>query len=88
MVVVAQVYQADEEKYVKEDKYFGRELDEEGFKGALYRFFHNGFQLRKQVISEVVAKLENLRAVIERQSSYRFYSRSVVTRLENFVYEY
>jgi inositol-hexakisphosphate 5-kinase len=70
-----QVYQADQDNYVKEDKYFGRELDEEGFKSALFRFFHNGYHLRSEAIQEVITKLENLRTVIERQSSYRFYSR-------------
>ncbi|CAB3370879.1 Hypothetical predicted protein [Cloeon dipterum] len=73
-----QVYQADTDSYSKEDKYFGRELDEEGFKSALFRFFHNGFHLRSEVIQEVIAKLENLRSVIEKQSSFRFYSSSLL----------
>jgi inositol-hexakisphosphate 5-kinase len=73
--VFFQVYQADQDNYVKEDKYFGRELDEEGFKSTLFRFFHNGYHVRSEVIQEVIAKLDNLRTVIERQSSYRFYSR-------------
>nr|CAD7574171.1 unnamed protein product [Timema californicum] len=65
-----QVYQADSDHYIKRDKYWGRELNEEGFKGALYRFFHNGFQLRNQVIRRVISRLDELRRVIERQSSY------------------
>lgn len=69
-----QVYQADTEHYHKKDKYWGRELNEEGFKNALYRFFHNGFGLRVGVITKVISKLEQLRRVIEQQSSYRFYS--------------
>ncbi|XP_059477795.1 inositol hexakisphosphate kinase 3 [Neocloeon triangulifer] len=73
-----QVYQADTDSYVKEDKYFGRELDEEGFKSALFRFFHNGYHLRSEVVREVITKLENLRSVIERQSSFRFYSSSLL----------
>jgi Inositol polyphosphate kinase. len=71
---VLQVYQADTDHYVKRDKYWGRELNEEGFKAALYHFFHNGFQLRSQVIRKVITRLEELRRAIERQSSYRFYS--------------
>jgi hypothetical protein len=73
-VPMLQVYQADMDHYVKRDKYWGRELSEEGFKGALYHFFHNGFQLRNQVIRKVITRLEELRRAIERQSSYRFYS--------------
>lgn len=69
-----QVYQADTDNYLKKDKYWGRELDEAGFKSALYRFFNNGFGLRMVIIRKVLAKLEQLRRVIERQSSYRFYS--------------
>jgi hypothetical protein len=73
-VSLLQVYQADTDHYVKRDKYWGRELNEEGFKEALYHFFHNGFQLRSQVIHKVITRLEELRRAIERQSSYRFYS--------------
>lgn len=69
-----QVYQADTDHFVKRDKYWGRELDEEGFKGALYRFFHNGYSLRQTAVRKVIARLDKLRRAIEKQSSYRFYS--------------
>lgn len=69
-----QVYQADIELYMKRDKYYGRELNEDGFKKALCNFFHNGFSLRLKVVRKVIQKLDQLRRVIERQSSYRFYS--------------
>lgn len=69
-----QVYQADIEHYMKRDKYYGRELNEDGFKKALYNFFHNGYRLRTKIVRKVVQKLDQLRRVIERQSSYRFYS--------------
>lgn len=69
-----QVFQADVEHYMKKDKYWGRELNEDGFKTALCNFFHNGFRLRIKIIRKVVQKLDQLRRVIERQSSYRFYS--------------
>ncbi|XP_043590439.1 uncharacterized inositol polyphosphate kinase C970.08 isoform X3 [Bombus pyrosoma] len=79
-----QVYQADTNHYVKRDKYWGRELNEEGFKAALYRFFHNGFYLRTLVIEKVVSRLEQLRRAIERQSSYRFYSCSLLVVYEGY----
>ncbi|XP_076621112.1 inositol hexakisphosphate kinase isoform X3 [Colletes latitarsis] len=79
-----QVYQADTNHYVKRDKYWGRELNEEGFKAALYRFFHNGFCLRKLVIEKVVPQLEQLRRAVERQSSYRFYSCSLLVVYEGY----
>ncbi|KAJ8687344.1 hypothetical protein QAD02_023138 [Eretmocerus hayati] len=79
-----QVYQVDTDHYIKRDKYFGRELNEEGFKGALYRFFHNGYCLRTSVIQRVIARLEQLRRAIERQSSYRFYSCSLLVVYEGY----
>ncbi|XP_034948645.1 uncharacterized protein Ip6k isoform X2 [Chelonus insularis] len=82
-----QVYQADTDHYVKRDKYWGRELNEEGFKAALYRFFHNGYCLRTHVIQRVIARLESLRRAIERQSSYRFYSCSLLVVYEGYVIE-
>lgn len=79
-----QVYQADIDHYMKKDKYWGRELNEEGFKGALHNFFHNGFQLRVKVIAKVLDKLEQMRRVIEKQSSYRFYSCSLLIVYEGY----
>ncbi|CAH0554866.1 unnamed protein product [Brassicogethes aeneus] len=73
-----QVYQAESDIYLKKDKYWGRELNEDGFKNALCRFFDNGFGLRVSVIRKVISKLEQLRRVIERQSCYRFYSCSLL----------
>lgn len=69
-----QVYQTEMDYYLKKDKYWGRELNEEGFKNALCRFFNNGSGLRTNVIRTVISKLEQLRRVIEKQSCYRFYS--------------
>ncbi|XP_043524166.1 uncharacterized protein LOC122536123 isoform X7 [Frieseomelitta varia] len=83
-----QVYQANTNHYVKKDKYWGRKLDEEGFKAALYRFFHNGFRLRTLVIEKVVSQLEQLRRAIERQSNYRFYSCSLLVVYEGYQREF
>ncbi|GLV35929.1 Inositol hexakisphosphate kinase [Carabus blaptoides fortunei] len=77
-----QVYQAKYDHYTKRDKYWGRELNEERFKDALRQFFHNGYVLRKSVIHKIIARLEQLRRVIEKQSSYRFYSCSLLVVYE------
>lgn len=69
-----QKYKIREKDFVKRDKYWGRELNETGFKNALYEFFHNGERLRIKIIEKVLARLEKLHSVIEKQSSYRFYS--------------
>lgn len=69
-----QTYQAHLDQYAKRDKYWGRELNELGFKQALHDFFYNGYRLRTRVIKKIVQRLLQLRRVIEKQSSYRFYS--------------
>ncbi|KFB41701.1 AGAP010480-PA-like protein [Anopheles sinensis] len=79
-----QVYQTKDDDYVKRDKYWGRELSEDGFKKALHNFFHNGYRLRAKVIAKVLDKLEQLRRVIEKQSSYRFYSCSLLIVYEGY----
>ncbi|XP_074026593.1 inositol hexakisphosphate kinase isoform X2 [Leptinotarsa decemlineata] len=73
-----QVYDEERDLYHKRDKYWGRELDKDGFKEALCRFFDNGSGIRVSVIRKVIAKLEKLRRVIEKQSCYRFYSCSLL----------
>ncbi|XP_053670661.1 uncharacterized protein LOC128720987 [Anopheles nili] len=79
-----QVYQVNLDHYMKRDKYWGRELTEDGFKVALHNFFYNGYRLRMKVIGKVLDKLEQLRRVIEKQSSYRFYSCSLLIVYEGF----
>jgi inositol-hexakisphosphate 5-kinase len=69
-----QRYSVREKDFVRRDKYWGRKLSEDDFKNALYEFFHNGVRLRSKVIEKVLARLEKLQSVIEKQSSYRFYS--------------
>ncbi|KAI8035946.1 hypothetical protein M5D96_011377 [Drosophila gunungcola] len=79
-----QTYLADLEQYAKRDKYWGRELNENGFKTALHDFFHNGYRLRIRVIRKILQRLLQLRRVIEKQSSYRFYSCSLLIVYEGF----
>lgn len=69
-----QRYNYREKEFIKRDKYWGRQLTEADFKKALFEFFHNGVRLRTKVIDKVLARLEKLHSVIEKQSSYRFYS--------------
>lgn len=73
-----QKYNMHDKNFVRRDKYWGRQLSEEQFKKAIHDFFHNGVRLRTKVIERVLARLENLHTVIEKQSSYRFYSCSLL----------
>lgn len=77
-----QVYQSTTDHYIKRDKYWGRELNADGFKGALHKFFNNGLSLNHQVIKAVISRLTELRQAIEKQSTYRFYSCSLLITYE------
>lgn len=80
-----QVYNATADHFIKRDKYWGRELNADGFKGALHKFFHNGINLNHSVIRTVIARLNELRTAIEKQSSYRFYSCSLLITYEGYI---
>ncbi|NWH69963.1 IP6K1 kinase, partial [Piaya cayana] len=73
-----QVYQLATGKYLCRNKYYGRSLSIEGFRAALYQYLHNGVELRKDLFQPILTKLQSLKAVLERQVSYRFYSSSLL----------
>ncbi|KAL5288508.1 hypothetical protein ACFFRR_008999 [Megaselia abdita] len=79
-----QAYKVDMDHYSKRDKYWGRELNEIGFKTALHDFFYNGCKLRTKIIKKIIQRLLQLRTAIEKQSSYRFYSCSLLIVYEGF----
>ncbi|XP_062327049.1 inositol hexakisphosphate kinase 1 isoform X2 [Osmerus eperlanus] len=73
-----QVYQMDTGHYLCRNKYYGRGLSIDGFRQALYQYMHNGAGLRRDLFEPVLGKLRSLKAVLERQVSYRFYSSSLL----------
>nr|XP_033782122.1 inositol hexakisphosphate kinase 2 [Geotrypetes seraphini]XP_033782123.1 inositol hexakisphosphate kinase 2 [Geotrypetes seraphini] len=73
-----QVYQTGTGQLMFMNKYHGRKLSVQGFKEALYQFFHNGKYLRRELFDAVVKKLTELKTVLEKQESYRFYSSSLL----------
>lgn len=73
-----QVYQPDSGHLMFMNKYHGRKLSVQGFKEALYQFFHNGKYLRRELFEPVLKKLTELKSVLEKQESYRFYSSSLL----------
>ncbi|XP_059520703.1 inositol hexakisphosphate kinase 1 isoform X1 [Myotis daubentonii] len=72
------VYQLDTGHYLCRNKYYGRGLSIEGFRNALYQYLHNGLDLRRDLFEPILSKLRGLKAVLERQASYRFYSSSLL----------
>ncbi|XP_023977623.1 inositol hexakisphosphate kinase 3 isoform X2 [Physeter macrocephalus] len=73
-----QVYQTDKKHFLFKDKYYGRKLSVEGFRQALYQFLHNGTRLRTELLEPIQRQLRALLSVIRSQSSYRFYSSSLL----------
>ncbi|XP_036024340.1 inositol hexakisphosphate kinase 3 [Onychomys torridus] len=73
-----QVYQTEKKSFLCKDKYYGRKLSEEGFKQALSQFLHDGTRLRTELLEPILGRLQALLTVIRSQSSYRFYSSSLL----------
>ncbi|KAM9860052.1 inositol hexakisphosphate kinase 1 [Aulostomus maculatus] len=73
-----QVFQMNTGHYLCRNKYYGRGLSIEGFRQALYQYMHNGNGLRRDLFEPILNKLRSLKAVLERQASYRFYSSSLL----------
>ncbi|XP_072296074.1 inositol hexakisphosphate kinase 1 [Eucyclogobius newberryi] len=73
-----QVYQLSTGHYICRNKYYGRGLSIDGFRQALFQYLHNGKTLRSDLFEPVLRKLRSLKAVLERQASYRFYSSSLL----------
>lgn len=59
-------------------------MDEEGLKSALYKYFHNGFQLNEDMIDDVIARLRLLINAVERSPSFRFYGTSLLIIHEGY----
>lgn len=75
-----QVYVDETGACVRRDKYWGRALSEGGLREALRDFFAagGGGGLRATVVRRVLRDLDALRRAIAKQTSYRFYSWSVI----------
>lgn len=77
-----QAWRQDLSDYCCKDKYFGRRLSVDGLREALHDFFHNGLVLKVHAIRSVVKKLKHLREAVEQQTSFRFYSTSLLIAYE------
>lgn len=75
-----QVYQSG--SFVCRDKYYGRRLDDRGLRHCLQQFFHDGYQVRTDLVALVTQRMLALRRAIERQNSFRFYSSSLLVIYE------
>ncbi|XP_028172311.1 inositol hexakisphosphate kinase 2 isoform X2 [Ostrinia furnacalis] len=73
-----QVFVPETGACVRRDKYWGRALSEAGLREALRDFFAGGAGIRARVVRRVLRDLDALRRAIAKQTSYRFYSCSLL----------
>ncbi|XP_066522042.1 inositol hexakisphosphate kinase 2b [Hoplias malabaricus] len=73
-----QVYHSVTGQLIFMNKYHGRKLSLAGFKEALCQFFSDGRVLRRDLLSPVLQRLKEMRAVLEACESYRFFSSSLL----------
>jgi hypothetical protein len=73
-----QVFKQPTETYYYTDKYYGRRVQVADFKESLLSFLDNGSHLLLGYIPMILEKLRWLQSAIERLSSYRFYSSSLL----------
>ncbi|XP_006010213.1 inositol hexakisphosphate kinase 2-like [Latimeria chalumnae] len=73
-----QVFQLQAERMVFMNKYYGRNLSPASLREAIFQFFHGGRNLYCAVIRCVLQRLSELKAVIRRLESYRFFSSSLL----------
>ena len=73
-----QVYKSATNTYIYQDKYDGRRLRLDQFKGAIRNFFHNGHTVLTQYIPAFIQRLSQLYRIIESLTLYRFYGSSLL----------
>ena len=73
-----QVYLSDKGDYLYEDKYVGRHLNDNSFREALVRFFHDGRGVRGHLILPFIERLRRLICIVESMPEYQFYSSSLL----------
>ncbi|XP_043978721.1 inositol hexakisphosphate kinase 2-like [Gambusia affinis] len=72
------VYHSDSGQFIFMNKFHGHKLTVAEFKEALFKFFHSGRHLRRELLSPVLSRLRELQASLESCESYRFYSSSLL----------
>ncbi|KAI7808028.1 inositol hexaphosphate kinase 2, partial [Triplophysa rosa] len=73
-----QVYHNATGQLIFMNKYHGRKLSLAGFKEALCQFFSDGRVLCRELLTPVLQRLREMRAVLEACESYRFFSSSLL----------
>ncbi|KAJ2612381.1 inositol polyphosphate kinase kcs1 [Coemansia sp. RSA 1365] len=73
-----QVYKADRNRYLFQDKYYGRSLNKFTFQRSLLEFIDNGENVMVFMIPVLLAKLRNLYRTVEQIHGFRFFGSSLL----------
>ena len=83
-----QVYSHQTGKYICQNKYFGRTLNQETFFDSIEDFFKYNDAVRCDVIHRTLANIKELLEIISKLESYRFYTSSLLITYDgNFTKE-
>jgi len=78
MMDCVQVYRVNTGKYICHNKYYGRRLDVAGVCDTLRQFLFDGYRHRWELVAPIVERLRKLLAMLSKQSTFRFYSSSLL----------
>ena len=73
-----QVYSHQTGKYICQNKYFGRTLNQETFFDSIEDFFKYNDAVRCDVIHRTLANIKELLEIISKLETYRFYTSSLL----------
>ncbi|GAA6062553.1 hypothetical protein JCM10212_004114 [Sporobolomyces blumeae] len=77
-----QVYKTTEERYVFQDKYFGRQVSNEDFPDVLSSFLNDGDSVLAYHIPHILSQLYRLASIVYGLNRFRFYAASLL-----FIYD-
>ncbi|KAJ1665935.1 inositol polyphosphate kinase kcs1 [Coemansia sp. RSA 1646] len=73
-----QVFKADRNRYLFQDKYYGRSLNKFTFQRSLLEFLDNGENVMAYLIPSLLLKLKNLYRTVEQMHGFRFFGSSLL----------
>ncbi|KAJ2448484.1 inositol polyphosphate kinase kcs1 [Coemansia sp. RSA 2336] len=73
-----QVYKADRNRYLYQDKYYGRSLNKFTFQRSLLEFLDNGETVVVFMIPTLLTRLRNLYRAVEQMHGFRFFGSSLL----------
>ncbi|KAJ1724823.1 inositol polyphosphate kinase kcs1 [Coemansia erecta] len=73
-----QVFKADRNRYLFQDKYYGRSLNKFTFQRSLLEFLDNGPSVAAFLVPQLLAKLRSLYRTVEQMHGFRFFGSSLL----------